>query len=173
MKNYPVLAQKLFRKQIVFSTIMIVVALIMGLVYREVSRVFFQKLTMEQQLIYGHDMSLIHGHTFLLGVAIPLVLACFTLIVLPGLTEKRLKNMNIRFTAYMFAASVALALMVYKGLAFIMGAGLPLETIDTGLFWGNRVFRGILFGLSHVTIFWSVGEIMMGLALSTKVKNTK
>jgi hypothetical protein len=118
-------------------------------------------------------MSLIHGHTFLLGVAIPLVLACFTLIVLPGLTEKRLKNMNIRFTAYMFAASVALALMVYKGLAFIMGAGLPLETIDTGLFWGNRVFRGILFGLSHVTIFWSVGEIMMGLALSTKVKNTK
>jgi hypothetical protein len=173
MKNYPVLAQKLFRKQIIFAAIMSVLALIMGLVYREVSRVFFEKLTMEQQLVYGHDMSLVHGHTFLLGAVIPLVLAGFTLIVLPMLTEKRLKNMNIRFTAYMVAASVALALMVYKGLAFIMGAGLPLETIDAGLFWGDRVLRGILFGLSHVTIFWSVGEMMAGLALSTRVKTGK
>jgi len=170
MKNYPVLVQNLFRKQIVFSTIMIVVALIMGLVFREVSRLFFQNLTLEQQLIYGHDMGLVHGHTFLLGVVIPLVLASFTLIVLPDLTEKRLQNMNIRFSVYMIAATVALALMVYKGLAFIMGAGLPLETIDAGLFWGNRILRGVLFGLSHVTIFWSVGEIMAGLAISTRVK---
>jgi len=170
MKNYPVLAQKLFRKQIIFSTVMMVMSLIMGLVFREVTRGFFKNLTMEQQLIYGHDMSLVHGHTFLLGVVIPLVLASFTLIVLPDLTEKRLQNMNIRFSVYMIAATVALALMVYKGLAFIMGAGLPLETIDAGLFWGNRILRGVLFGLSHVTIFWSVGEIMAGLAISTRVK---
>jgi hypothetical protein len=171
MKNYPVLAQKIFQKQIIFSAVMAVLALVMGLVYREVSRVYFQNLTMEQQLVYGHDMSLVHGHTFLLGVVIPFVLAGFTLIVLPNLTEKRLKNMNVRFTAYMVAASVALALMVYKGLAFIMGAGLPLETIDAGLFWGNRVLRGILFGASHVTIFWAVGEMMTGIALATRVKN--
>lgn len=173
MKNYPALAQKLFQKQIIFASVMSVLALLMGLVYREVSRVFFAKLTLEQQLVYGHDMSLVHGHTFLLGAVIPLVLAGFTLIVLPALTEKRLKNINIRFNAYMVAASVALALMVYKGLAFIMGAGLPLETIDAGLFWGNRILRGILFGLSHVTIFWSVGEMMVGLALATRVKNGK
>lgn len=173
MEKYPVLAQKLFRKQIIFAAIMSVTALLMGLTYREVSRVFFKKLTMEQQLVYGHDMSLVHGHTFLLGVVIPLVLAGFTLIVLSGLTEKRLKNMNVRFTAYMVAASVALALMLYKGLAFVMGAGLPLETIDAGLFWGNRVLRGILFGLSHITIFWAVGEIMTGIALSTRTKKEK
>jgi len=170
MEKYPVPAQKLFRKQIIFASVMSVTALILGLVYREVSRGFFKNLNLEQQLIYGHDMSLVHGHTFLLGVVIPVVLACFVLIVLPNLNEKRLKNINIRFSAYMIAALVALALMVYKGLSFIIGAGIPLETIDAGLFFGNRVLRGTLFGLSHITIFWSIGEIMTGLALSTRIQ---
>ena len=62
----------------------------------------------------------------------------------------------------MIAASVALALMVYKGLAFIISAGQPLEAIDAGLFFGSGLLRGILFGLSHVVIFWAVGEYAVG-----------
>jgi len=162
MNQYPPLARKLFAAQIRFAGIMSVVALIMGLVYREISRGFFDGLSYEQQLLYGHNMSLVHGHTFLLGAVIPMVLAVLTLLTLPNLPEKRLKNMNVRFTAYIIAASVALALMVYKGLAFIIGAGQPLEAIDAGLFFGSGLLRGILFGLSHVAIFWAVGEYAAG-----------
>jgi len=163
MNQYPPLVQKLFAKQIRFAAVMSVLALIMGLVYREVSRPFFADLSLEQQILYGHDMSLVHGHTFLLGAIIPIVMAMLALLVMPNLPDKRLQNMNIRFSAYMIAASVALALMLYKGLAFIFGAGLPLETIDASLFWGNSILRSTLFGLSHVTIFWAVGEYMAGI----------
>ena len=162
MNQYPPLARKLFSAQIRFAGIMSILALLMALVYREISRGFFEGLSYEQQLVYGHNMSLVHGHTFLLGAVIPLLLAVMTLLTLPNLPEKRLKNMNLRFTAYMIAAGVALALMVYKGLAFIIGAGQPLEVIDASLFFGSGLLRAILFGLSHVTIFWAVGEYAVG-----------
>jgi uncharacterized membrane protein (DUF485 family) len=170
MNNYPALAKKLFSAQIRFAGVMSILALVMGLVYREVSRPFFANLSFEQQSLYGHNMSLVHGHTFLLGAVIPLALALFTLLVLPNLPEKRLKNFNIRFDAYMIAASVALLLMVYKGLTFIIGAGQPLAAIDASLFGGSSLLRGILFGLSHATIFWAVGEIMAGIMLATREK---
>ncbi len=167
--TYPPLARKLFSTIIRFAAIMSILALVIGLVYREVSRVM-SNLPAEQQLLYGHNMSLVHGHTFLLGAVIPLAMALFVLLTLPNLTEKRLKNFNIRFTAYMIAACVALALMLYKGLAFILGAGQPLEALDASLFFGSPVLRGILFGLSHVVIFWAVGEIMAGVMIAAKSK---
>jgi nitric oxide reductase large subunit len=166
--NYPPLAKRLFAHQIRFAGVMSILALVLGLVYREVSRGFLKSLSYEQELLYGHNMSLVHGHTFLLGAVIPIVLALLTLLVLPNLPEKRLKNLNIRFDVYMAAASVALALMIYKGLAFIAGAGQPLEVIDASLFWGNRILRGILFGVSHATIFWAVGESLAGIMIASK-----
>jgi len=171
--SYPPLAKKLFATQIRFAGAMSIVALLMGLVYREVSRPFFANLSLDQQALYGHNMSLVHGHTFLLGAVIPLALAVFTLLVLPNLTDKRLKNFQIRFKAYMIAVGAALLLMAYKGLAFIFAAGQPLAGIDTGLFFGSPLLRGILFGLSHVTIFWAVGEMMAGIMLATKEPSKK
>lgn len=169
MNIHPPLAKQLFANQIRFAAIMSILALLMGLIFREVSRLM-SGLTFEQQLSYGHNMSLVHGHTFLLGTAIPLAMAVFILLTLPNLTEKRLKNFNMRFKAYMIAACVALALMAYKGLAFIIGAGQPMETLDASLFFGSPLLRGILFGLSHVVIFWAVGEIMAGIMLATRAK---
>jgi hypothetical protein len=163
MDRFPPLVQKLFSAQIRYAAIMSILALVMGLVYREVSRPFFKALSPDQQLLYGHNMSLVHGHTFLLGAVIPITLALLTLLTFHNLDEKRLKNMNIRFNAYIVASLVALALMVYKGLAFIFAAGLPLATIDTGLFFGSPVLRGILFGASHLAIFWAIGEYMAGI----------
>lgn len=162
--------RKLISMQITFAGIMSVLAFVFGLVYREVSRGFFKNLTIDQQLLYGHDMSLVHGHTFLLGAVIPTVLAVFIFMVSGDLTEKRIRNMTIRFKAYMVAASATLLLMVYKGLAFIVAAGQPLEAIDSSLFFGSPLFRGILFGLSHITLFWAVGEIVAGVIITLNKK---
>lgn len=168
MNHYPPLAQKLFSKQITFAAVMSILALVMGLVYREAARPFFGGLTLDQQELYGRMMSLVHGHTFLLGAAIPAVMAVFTLLVLPNLSEKRLNNMNLRFTAYMIASSVALLLMVYKGMAFIVMAGQPLDVINNSLFFGNAIFRGILFGAAHITLFWALGEYMAGVLIAVR-----
>jgi hypothetical protein len=170
MNPYPPLAQKLFTAQIRYAAVMSIVALVMGLVYREISRPFYNGITLEQQQLYGHDMSLVHGHTFLLGAVFPLVMALLTLLALPNLTEKRLKNMNIRFSAYTAASIAALLLMTYKGLAFIIGAGQPLGVIDASLFFGSPILRGILFGASHIIIFWAVGEYMAGILIAMKAK---
>ncbi len=148
----------LFKWQIRYATVMGVLALLMGLVYREFARPFFGGLGLEEQWRYGHFMSLVHGHTFLLGVVIPAVLALLTMLVLAQLTEKDRQAMTLRFKVYVAASAVALLLMVYKGLAFIVGAGQPLDALDAALFGGSRWLRGILFGGSHIALFWAVGE---------------
>lgn len=61
----------LFKWQIRYATVMGILALLLGLVYREFARPFFGGLGLEDQRRYGHFMSLVHGHTFLLGVVIP------------------------------------------------------------------------------------------------------
>lgn len=166
MNNLPPFSKKLFSLQIRYAAIMSILALVMGLVYREISRPFYKGLTLEQESLYGHNMSLVHGHTFLLGAVIPLAMAVLAFLVMPYLNEKRLKNMLMRFKAYIIASAAALLLMIYKGLVFIMGAGQPLDVIDASLFFGSPILRGILFGLSHVVIFWAVGEIMAGIFIA-------
>lgn len=85
-------------------------------------------------------------------------MALLTLLTLSQLSEKDRQAMTLRFRVYVAASAVALLLMVYKGLAFIVGAGQPLDAIDAALFAGSRWLRGILFGGSHLALFWAVGE---------------
>lgn len=152
--------QRIIRLQVRYAALMSIVALVMGLFYREFSRPFFEGLGLEQQMLYGHWMELVHGHTFLLGTAFPIVMALLMSLVRGQLKIKILLKLSLRFKGYIWASAAALILMVYKGVAFIVGAGQPLGAIDESLFFGSPILRGILFGATHVALFWSVGEYM-------------
>lgn len=159
--------------QIRFAALMSIFAMVMGLFYREFSRPFFEGIALEDRFLYSHFMELVHGHTFLLGAAIPLGMALMTYLVKDHLAEKDFRSMRVRFIAYIFSSSAALLLMIYKGVSFIMGAGQPLDVIDASLFFGNPLLRGIMFGLSHVVLFWALGEYMFRVFRAAKGKPVK
>ncbi len=165
--SHPTL-QRIFKSQVRYAAVMTIIAFVMGLIYREFSRPFFRALLLEERLRYGHFMELVHGHTFLLGAAIPLLMAVLTYLTAAQLQEKDLAQMQVRFKAYIGASAAALVLMVYKGMAFIVGAGQPLDTIDAGLFFGSHLLRGILFGAAHLTLFWAAGEYLFRFFRATR-----
>jgi len=90
--------------QIRFASLMSILAMVTGLFYREFSRPFFSGIGLEEKWLYSHYMELVHGHTFLLGAAIPISMAVMTYLVKDQLTEKIYKSMLIRFKAYMISS---------------------------------------------------------------------
>jgi hypothetical protein len=165
------LHQQIIRRQVRYAALMSVVALVMGLFYREFSRPFFKDLGLEQQMLYGHFFELVHGHTFLLGAAIPITMALMLFLVRGELVDiNALLRLSVRFNAYIWASAAALVLMLYKGIAFVVGAGQSLDAIDASLFFGSRILRGVLFGAAHIALFWALGEYMYRLFRASKRK---
>ena len=150
-----------------YAGVMIGVALLMGLIFREVSRPFFKGVSLEDQLLYGHAMSTVHGHTFLLGAAIPLGLAVMTYLARQTLTPKAIRQLRTLQAIYIGSSVAAVALMLYKGLAFIVSTGLGLEAIDDGLFFGSVALRSSLFGVVHtslaVSLVWYIVKVNRAL----------
>jgi hypothetical protein len=143
---------RVLKLQIRYSSLMLILSLIMGLIYREFSRPFFEGLPLVDQLHYGHAMSIAHGHTFLLGAAIPLGMALMTFLLHAELSEAAtLTRLRRLFIAYIVSASANVALIVYQGLSFIAGAGQPLDAIDAGLFFGSVMVRSSLYAIFHIT----------------------
>ncbi len=146
------LNKHVLKPQIRYSCVMLILSLIMGLVYREFSRPFFKGLTLAAQLEYGHAMSIAHGHTFLLGTAIPLGMAFMAYILKSYLDQTAtLTRLRRLFSVYIISASANVALIVYRGLSFIAGAGKPLDTIDANLFFGSVMIRSSLYSIVHIT----------------------
>jgi hypothetical protein len=162
------LYQQIIRLQVRYVALMSIVALVVGLFYREFSRPFFRGLALEQRMAYGHFLELVHGHTFLLGAAIPVTMALLTSLVRGDLDIKSMLNLSLRFKGYMWASAVSLVLMLYKGVAFVVGAGQPLDAIDAGLFFGSRILRGVLLGGAHVALFWALAAYMYELLRAGK-----
>jgi hypothetical protein len=168
MPNDDATYQRLTRLQVRYAALMGILSLVMGLIYREFARPFFEGIPLEQQLTYSHVMEQVHGHTFLVGAAVPAVMALLTFLVLGNLDAKVLGKMLLRFKVYIISSAVTVALMLYKGLAFVAGAGQPLDAIDAALFFGSRWFRASLFGLAHVVLFWAAGEYLFHVFRAAK-----
>jgi hypothetical protein len=152
-----------------YAIVMLVTSLLVGLVYREFSRPFFEGLTLEEQWRYGHPMSLAHGHTFFLGTAIPVVLIVLTHLYRSALGKDRAVRLRRLFIAYMIAATASIILIIYQGLSFIAGAGRPLDEIDAALFFGSVALRSSLYALAHITL--AVAVIWYGVTLYRVISN--
>jgi hypothetical protein len=162
------LRERLLALQIRYAIVMSMVSLLLGLTYREFARPFFEGLRLEEQLLYGHAMSLVHGHTFLLGTAIPGVLVIFTYVLAAMLDHALIKRLRQLFIAYLISASANVVLMAYQGLSFIAGAGRDLDAIDAGLFFGSVALRASLYAIVHIT--FAVTLAWYGLLLYKRVK---
>jgi hypothetical protein len=168
-KETVLLRERLLALQIRYAIVMSIVSLLLGLTYREFSRPFFEGLRLEEQLLYGHAMSIVHGHTFLLGAAIPGVLVTFTYVLAAVLDRALIERLRKLFIAYLVSASANVALMAYQGLSFIAGAGRDLDAIDAGLFFSSIALRSSLYAIVHIT--FAVTLTWYGVLLYKRAKS--
>ncbi len=162
------LREHLLPLQVRYALVMSMLSLLMGLTYREFSRPFFRDLSLDAQLLYSHAMRIVHGHTFFLGFVTPVAMATLAYILLPQLDRATVDRLRKLFIAYLVSASANVALMLYKGLSFIAGAGQDLDAIDARLFFGSVGLRSSLYAIVHIT--FAVALTWYGIVLYKRAK---
>ncbi len=163
---------KLYRIGITYSSIMAIIGLTAGVVYREYTKYALSGIDYEKQLIVSNTLSLAHGHFFLMGVLLPLAMLGGAYLVIGRAGDKTLYWSMI---IYMIGAAGASALLFYKGLAIIylysLHPGYDLTTINEMLFMGSKALRESLYGVLHLLLGVGLTIYMVRLArLSFRVK---
>ena len=64
-----------------YVLVMIIVALIVGVIYREYSKTMLQGMPLEKTILASYYLSLSHGHIIVMCVVIPVVLLVITYLV--------------------------------------------------------------------------------------------
>ncbi len=159
--------KKLYKLIITYIMIMLIVALVIGVVYREVSKAYLSDKEFEQQIMYSYFLSLCHGHTFMVGVLIPTAI----LVVVYVIESKNLGIINYSslrkaFMLYIVSGIGIVLLLLYKGIT-ITTSGASLTQAYNSLYGGNLALRESVYGLIHlllgISIVWIVVIILRSL----------
>lgn len=159
--------KKLYKLIITYIMIMLIVALVIGVVYREVSKAYLSDKEFEQQIMYSYFLSLCHGHTFMVGVLIPTAI----LVVVYVIESKNLGIINYSslgkaFMLYIVSAIGIVLLLLYKGIS-ITTSDASLTQAYNSLYGGNLALRESVYGLIHlllgISIVWIVVVILRSL----------
>ena len=157
-----------------FAIIMIIVGLVVGVFYREYSKKLLFKFPLDTQVFVGRHFSLAHGHTILLGAAIPLLLGllAFLLQEFDGKKSEMYRLLSKVFNFYMIGAIASLILLYYKGSAFIYifrkNPAESFNVIEKSLFFGIDLLRIFLYLIFHA--IWGVSLIYFVGVLFPKFK---
>ncbi len=158
---------KFYKLIITYIMIMLVVALVIGVVYREVGKAYLSGKELEQQIMYSYFLSLCHGHTLMVGVLIPTAL----LVVIYVIDSKNLGKINYSslrraFLLYVVSAIGIVSLLLYKGIS-IATSDTSLTQVYNSLYGGNLALRESVYGLIHllfgISIVWIVIIILRSL----------
>ncbi len=144
---------RLYHVIAVYSLVMLIVFLAIGVLYREYSKAMVGGDAGDIVVMYY--LSLSHGHVLLTGVVVPVLLLFLTYII-GNMTGKKpnYRELMKAFTVYVAGSLGMDALLIYKGMAIIYyytqyGS---LEKADAALFAGNHVLREALYGTIHLLL---------------------
>lgn len=138
-----------------FSIVMLIVGLAIGFVNQITAKVIFRSIPMEVQVFAERNMSNLHGHIIIIGFIVPMILAFATNFVKNNLAinKGRVKRLRIAFKCYIAGSIATLFLSTYKGLFYMIklsqDISIPLDDIDGALFFGNQIFRSIIYSIAH------------------------
>lgn len=158
---------KFYKLIITYIMIMLIVALAIGVVYREVSKAYLSDKELEQQIMYSYFLSLCHGHTFMVGVLIPTAI----LVVVYVIESRNLGRINYSslrkaFLLYMVSAIGIVSLLLYKGISITI-SDTSLTQAYNSLYGGNLALRESVYGIIHlllgISIVWIVVIILRSL----------
>ena len=162
------------RSLTLYILVMVVAVMVMGVVYREVSKYLGGGLPEEAFILATHYLSLVHGHTLSLGVVIPsaILLATLATDYVYGISEGAVKSLRKGFIIYALGSIAAISLLLYKGIGVLYYyAENPyggLTKAAEALFMGNHALREALYGVAHTVMF--VGLMYMVLTLVKRPK---
>ncbi len=151
---------RFYKLIITYIMVMLVVALAIGVVYREVSKAYLSDKELEQQIMYSYFLSLCHGHTFMVGVLIPTaILVAIYVIDSRNLGKINYGSLRKAFLLYIVSAIGIISLLLYKGIS-ITTSGTSLTQAYNSLYGGNVALRESVYGLIHlllgISIVWIV-----------------
>ena len=151
-----------------FAMLMVVLALLLGLVYREATKKLgYDEAAPGLYLESTLQFALVHGHAFLLLVIVPMTMVGALVLawkVGGGEVKRRATTLFVR--AYLPSATIAVAMMLYKSYAIalgVRGGSTDLAALDAGLYGGSVAFRYVLYGLVHVVLSLALAHLAIGL----------
>ena len=157
-----------------FIIIMLVLALLMGILYAEsAKKVPLEGFGVQLSFHANYYLSLLHGHTFMFGVFIPL--AAMALLVLPvlALNTQPLSAGRLKWVTWLYWPNAlwSLGLLVYKAYAtqlMVRGGNLDLVQVDHLLFGANHTLRVIIYALPHTLFAAGLVVLITGIWKSLK-----
>lgn len=139
-----------------YAAVMAVVALAVGVLYREVSKAYLASVPLSDAITASYYLSVAHGHTFMAGALIPAALAALTYVAVKLGGELSPKSARRAFTVYVIGSLMALALLTYKGLGVVVAYGsnpaAGLGVANNALFLGSHALRESLYGVAHLLL---------------------
>lgn len=166
--------RRMFQIFLRYAVIMIFVGLLTGVLFQESAK----KTPYSALLPAGVHMetvihlALLHGHSFLVGVLIPLSVSwMFYLGLALGFQPVGEKVIKVGTWLYLPASIVVVLLMIYKGYHYQMAVrhGIyDFATIHASYFMGNHALRASVYGLSHTAMAVGLGTLAVGFWRSMK-----
>ena len=139
-----------------YAAVMAVVALAIGVLYREVSKAYLANVPLSNAITASYYLSVAHGHTFMVGVLIPAALTALTYVAVKLGGELSPSSAKKAFAVYVAGSLMALALLIYKGLGIVVSYGTNpaagLDAANNALFLGSHALRESLYGTAHLLL---------------------
>jgi hypothetical protein len=166
--NLPDHYRALYRTWLRFAIVMMMIALLAGLSFEEsakrapVSAALPAGMHLEAIL----PLALVHGHAFLLGAVMPLVLVFMLHVGLSmGFSPLGAKTLRWATWLYLPGAALSVALLLYKGYHWVLGVRFghtDFAAWNAAFFGGNAALRAAVYGLAHTAM--SAGLAILAIA---------
>ena len=161
--------QTLYIRFIRFACWMTIFALLSGILFQESTRKISFSATYPPgvHLEAVYHLAFVHGHTFLIGVLIPL--AIIGMLHLGLLLGGKIISKNLLewgYWLYLPNALLAVLLMLYKGYHYVISVRmgqLDFAQIDHNFFGGCHLLRQIVYGLSHTLMSIGLGILVVAI----------
>jgi hypothetical protein len=114
-----------------------------------------------------YHLAMVHGHSFLIGVAIPmavLLMLHLSLMLGGGVAPEGLLKWGTWL--YLPGAASAILLMLYKGYHFVMGlrgGQFDFMLMNESLYGGSHLLRMAIYTVSHVAMAFGLGFLAVAV----------
>ena len=169
MKDLPPHYCSTIRTALRFALVMVVVSLLAGILFQESSKKLgYDILPAGPHLEAVLNLGLVHGHSFVIGVLIPIAMAGALVLARCACGGRELRSKTLKWLTrgYLPFATFSLALLLYKGYHVLLaarGGEKNFEVIYAGLFDGVTALRHALYGISHTGMAVSLAVFSIAL----------
>jgi len=160
-----------------YAVVMVVFALLVGVAFQESSKQLgYDRLPAGAHLEAILTLGLVHGHSFTIGVLIPISMAGALVLALRACGGRELGSKPLRWLTrgYLPFATLSLALLLYKGYHVLIaarGGETDFEVIYSGLFGGVTALRHALYGVVHTGM--AVSLVVFCIALFRSLRGER